>query len=88
MAPRHRASPYDHDVTARQPNVVRSNSGAADGEPSLPGMAGYRPSAPNTYQADICPRSSLPGIHRGRIEEAPDRPFGLSPASSKAGRSS
>src|SRR5260370_22149219 len=37
------------------------NDGPCSARVSTPGVAGYIPSAAQTYQADVAPRSSLPG---------------------------
>ena len=42
-----------------------SNNGAFTVNVDVPGMLGYRPKAAQTYQADIAPRSSLPGSPSG-----------------------
>src|ERR1035437_10216742 len=45
------------------PSVIdaRGKSGFMIASPGTPGIAGYRPSAPQTYHDDIAPRSSFPG---------------------------
>jgi hypothetical protein len=40
---------------------IDGNSGPCSARVSAPGVAGYRPIAPQTYQAEVAPRSSLPG---------------------------
>src|SRR5438046_4405610 len=41
--------------------VADGNSGPCSASTSAPGVAGYMPSADQTYHADVAPRSSLPG---------------------------
>ena len=42
-----------------------SNNGVFTVNTDVPGMLGYKPIAAHTYQADIAPRSSLPGSPSG-----------------------
>ena len=42
-----------------------SNSGVFTVNVDVPGIIGYKPRADHTYQADIAPRSSLPGSPSG-----------------------
>lgn len=41
------------------------NSGLPMARSAVPGISGYKPSADQTYQALISPRSSLPGMPPG-----------------------
>ena len=47
-------------------SVVFGNSGEFSTSSERPGISGYMPSADQTYQADIWPRSSLPTMPSGR----------------------
>src|SRR5438477_1585822 len=41
--------------------TIDGNDGPCSARVSAPGVAGYMPSAAHTYQAEVAPRSSLPG---------------------------
>ena len=53
------------NLSAGRAISTRSNSGVFTVRVDVPGTLGYRPSAAQTYQADIAPRSSLPGSPSG-----------------------
>src|SRR5258708_38411170 len=50
--------------------VMPGKSGLARTRFAVPGVSGNIPSVAKTYQADIVPRSSLPGIPPGQIGRA------------------
>src|SRR5215216_2395566 len=47
--------------------VMDGNSGPCSASTSAPGVGGYMPRADHTYQADVAPRSSLPGRPPGPV---------------------
>ncbi len=49
---------------------MRSNSGEARVSSAREGTCGYMPSAEKTYQDDISPRSSLPGMPAGSVVQS------------------
>ena len=53
------------NLSAGRAISTRSNSGVFTVRVDVPGTLGYKPSAAQTYQADIAPRSSLPGSPSG-----------------------
>ena len=50
--------------------TANGNSGLARTSSARLGTCGYRPSAANTYQDDISPRSSLPGMPPGEVDHS------------------
>ena len=53
------------DLPAGRAISTLSNSGVFTVNTDVPGTLGYKPIAAQTYQADIAPRSSLPGSPSG-----------------------
>ena len=53
------------NLSAGRAISMRSNSGVFTVRVDVPGTLGYKPIAAQTYQADIAPRSSLPGSPSG-----------------------
>ncbi len=49
---------------------TRGNSGEARTSSAREGTCGYMPRAEKTYQDDIAPRSSLPGIPPGPVDHS------------------
>ena len=49
---------------------MRGNSGEARASSARDGTWGYMPSAEKTYQEDIAPRSSLPGMPAGSVDHS------------------
>ncbi len=50
--------------------TTRGNSGEARTSSAREGTCGYMPSAEKTYQDDIAPRSSLPGMPPGCVDHS------------------